>query len=134
MILHLCAFFYLGEGRYSIPIDEDTIRLSDGCFFTAEIWAIVQESLYLVLVLLYTLFERRHEYIAISSISSYAQRWSARPHADGHHPCHIWVVLALQCLPPGQTQMETEEAGEPTPGLFGHFVYHYCERSATIGS
>ena len=91
-------------------------------------------SHYLVLVLLYTLFERRHEYIAISSISSYAQRWSARPHADGHHPCHIWLVLALQCLPPGQTQMETEEAGEPTPGLFGHFVYHYCERSATIGS
>ena len=85
-------------------------------------------------ILLYTLFERRHEYIAISSISSYAQRWSARPHADGHHPCHIWLVLALQCLPPGQTQMETEEAGEPTPGLFGHFVYHYCERSATIGS
>ena len=117
-----------------MPIDEDTIRLSDGCFFTAEIWAIVQESLYLVLVLLYTLFERRHEYIAISSISSYAQRRSARPHADGHHPCHIWLVLALQCLPPGQTQMETEEAGEPTPGLFGHFVYHYCERSATIGS
>ena len=91
-------------------------------------------SHYLVLVLLYTLSERRHEYIAISSISSYAQRWSARPHADGHHPCHIWLVLALQCLPPGQTQMETEEAGEPTPGLFGHFVYHYCERSATIGS
>ena len=70
MILRLYAFFYLGKGRNSMPIDEDTIRLSDGCFFTAEIWAIVQESLYLVLVLLYTLSERRHEYIAISSISS----------------------------------------------------------------
>ena len=89
-------------------------------------------SHYLVLVLLYTLSERRHKYIAISSISSYAQRWSARPHADGHHPCHIWLVLALQCLPSGQTQMETKGAGEPSLGLPGHFVYHYCERSATF--
>lgn len=29
-----------------MPIDEDTIRLSDGCFFTAEKWANVQESLF----------------------------------------------------------------------------------------
>ena len=30
--------------------------------------------------------------------------------------------------------METKGAGEPSLGLPGHFVYHYCERSATIGS
>ena len=30
--------------------------------------------------------------------------------------------------------METKGTGEPTLGLLGHFVYHYCERSATIGS
>ena len=30
--------------------------------------------------------------------------------------------------------METKGAGEPSLGLPGHFVYRYCERSATIGS
>ena len=29
-----------------MPTDEDTIRLSDGCFFTSGKWAIVQESLF----------------------------------------------------------------------------------------